>query len=133
MIKTLSTYLVVHVFLFVLGFYLHQHLIGGHKNVMPFTLERVYIFNSLASFLICVSIFGVSKVEYLKNQLGFLYLGLFIFKLLIFASVFSSFFQEREQLALITKLSLLIPTLIFIAVELFFTVKILGKINTFKK
>jgi hypothetical protein len=133
LIKTLLTYIFVFGLLFTIGYHVHEYLLKEQVDFMPFSLKAIYIFHAIFSFLICTFLLLISKKDKLKDQLGFLYLGTFVFKLVVFAMIFSALFFGDLQLTLKHKVSLLIPVFIFLVPEAYFIVKILSKLNTDKK
>ncbi|QLG45209.1 DUF6168 family protein [Costertonia aggregata] len=129
MIKTLLTYVLVFGLLFLGGFYLHAHYLFNKETVTFFSLQKVYVFHSICSFVICTFLLLVSKSGNFKHQLGFFYLGAFVFKFVAFGIAFSPSLFGEIHLSQIEKISLLVPVLIFLIPEVYFVVKILGKLN----
>ena len=119
------TYVFIFGLLFLIGYHVHDYLLEEDIIEVPFSLKNVYIFHAVFSFLICSSLFLLSKIEKFKDQIGFIYLGTFVFKLLVFGIIFSQLFSENLQLSLSHKVSLLIPVFVFLAVEAYFIVKLL--------
>ena len=127
------TYIFVFGLLFLIGYHVHEYLLKEQAGLMSFSLKEVYIFHAIFSFLICTILFLISKRDKQKDQLGFLYLGTFVFKLVVFAVIFAELFFGDLQLSRTDKVSLLIPVFVFLVPEAYFIVKILANLNTDKK
>jgi hypothetical protein len=68
-----------------------------------------------------------SSVDKIFSQLGFIYLGTLFFKIVIFCAIFYQPVFQEENLSQIARVSLFIPTLLFLLTEAFFVAKILNK------
>lgn len=127
MIKTLFLYTVVFFTIFLICFSLNENLIEKQEVILPFSLRKVYLFHLGFSLLICVNFKVFSSVDKIFSQLGFIYLGALLFKILLFCAIFYHPIFNEENLSQIARLSLLIPTLLFLLTEAFFVAKILNK------
>lgn len=126
MTKSIITYILTFALIGILSYLLHNSFIEEKGMSLPFSLKKVYIFFALFSFVIC-SLFKIgSIVNKIKEQLGFIYLGTIIFKIVVFAVVFyESVFAV--DLTSAQRIALIIPMAIFLFVEVFFVAKILNK------
>jgi hypothetical protein len=127
MIKTLFLYTVVFFSIFLICFSLNENILEKQGVILPFSLRKVYLFHLGFSLLICVNFKVFSTVDKIFSQLGFIYLGALLFKILLFCSIFYEPIFNEENLPQIARLSLLIPTLLFLLTEAFFVAKILNK------
>jgi len=125
--KAIFTYILVFVFLFLIGFYMHDYVLTSTEKELLFSLEKIYLFHAFFSGLICINLRLASTVDKLYPQLGFLYLGTFIIKLILFGVFFYNPIFTIEKLNFTEKISLLIPLFLFLSTEVIFVVKILNK------
>ncbi len=133
MIKTLGLYLLVFLVLLGLGFTTHLSFIKTQTVNVSFSITAVYVFHTLFSFLLCSIFLVLGTSEKWQSQLGFLYLGALIFKVLLFSAIFSSTLFGEEVLTHTEKLSLLIPVFIFLVPEVYFISRILSEIDSKNK
>jgi len=127
MIKDLLVYLVVFVALYFIGLYVHQEVLANKGIGLRFSLEKMYLFHAFFSGLICVNLRFASSVDNLHSQVGFLYLGTFIVKLILFTVIFYNPIFTIDSLTFTERISLLIPLFIFLSTEVIFVVQILNK------
>lgn len=127
MIKKLLLYPAVFILLFFTGFYLHNLYLTQKEVLLPFSLEKVYQFHATFSALICINFLLLSTVNKIFDQLGFIYLGTFFLKIGLFCVVFYSSIVTNENLEKTAKITLLIPTFIFLLTEVIFVAKILNQ------
>ena len=125
--KDIFTYIITFVMLFLAGFYLHQYLLEKQAIILPFSLDKIYLFHAFFSLVICINLRLISTVDKLFSQLGFIYLGTLLIKLILFGVFFYDPILTIEKLSFLEKLSLLIPVFIFLLTEAIFVVKILNK------
>ena len=127
MIKKLLLYPAVFILLFFIGFYLHNLYLTQKEVLLPFSLKKVYQFHAVFSALICINFLLLSTVDKIFDQLGFIYLGTLFLKIILFCVVFYSSIVTNENLENTAKLSLLVPTIIFLLTEVIFVAKILNQ------
>lgn len=127
MIKRIASILLVFVVLYFVGFYLHQNILTNLDENVSFSLQKLYLFHAGFSILICVNFQLLSNVNKISEQLGFIYLGALLFKILLFSATFYTAIISEENLTTISKISLLIPTFIFLLTEVVFVSKILNR------
>tara|TARA_R110002049_G_scaffold112989_1_gene262981 strand:- start:5410 stop:5799 length:390 start_codon:yes stop_codon:yes gene_type:complete len=127
MIKRIASILLVFVVLYFVGFYLHQNILANLDENVSFSLQKLYLFHAGFSILICVNFQLLSNVNKISEQLGFIYLGALLFKILLFSATFYTAIISEENLTTISKISLLIPTFIFLLTEVVFVSKILNR------
>ena len=77
--------------------------------------------------LICVNFQLLSTVNKIFEQLGFIYLVTIVLKIVLFGIIFYESIFKTENLTNVARISLLIPTLLFLLTEAFFVIQILNK------
>ncbi len=127
MIKTIFLYSFIFFTLFFVSFSLHNHFLEENQVLLPFSLKKVYLFHLGFSMLICINFKLLSSVNKIADQLGFIYLGTLLLKLVLFSIIFYQSIFTEEELSKISRISLLIPALIFLLTEAIFVAKILNK------
>lgn len=127
MIKTLLSYFLVFFGLYFLAFNLHENYVVKNSLAIPYSLQKVYQFHLGFSLLICVNFKLLSTVDKMFDQLGFIYLGTLILKMVLFFIAFYNSVFLVENLSQFARISLLIPALIFLLTEVIFVAKILNE------
>lgn len=127
MIKNLFLYTLVFFVLYFFSHFLHQSFIEKQKIILPFSLQKVYLFHTGFSLLVCMNLLLFSNVNKIIDQLGFIYLGTILLKLVLFSLLFYSSTIINDSLTFSAKISLLIPLIIFLLTEAFFVSKILKR------
>ena len=127
MIKDILLYSVVFFFLFLVSFSLHEFYIENQHIILPFSLRKVYIFHLGFSLIICINFLVFSTVDKVFEQLGFIYLGTIVLKLLLFCLIFYKSIFTEEGLPFSARFSLFIPMIIFLLTEVVFVAKIIKK------
>ena len=97
------------------GFLLNNFLLSNAGITLSFPVLHVYLFNIIATILIYTLIEVV--LGYLPNETGYLYLGLMMVKMGILILLFQKSIFSEEGLTKPEKLTLLIPMLLFLAIE----------------
>lgn len=118
--------------LFTLGVAVHEYIIANNSVKIGYSLVKVYLFHAIYSFLLCAVFQILSDVRKWQEQLGFLYLGALVFKLVFFSVLFSSFLFGQETFTFPERVSMLVPVFIFLLPEVYFIYKILMKIDAIK-
>ena len=127
MIKNSIKYVLFFSTLFIIGYKLHTLLIEEKTALLPFSLINVYWFHAITSFLICFVIDLFSRQLKYHDQLGFIYLGTLVFKILAFCIVFNKVLFGEQTLSKSESISLLIPLAIFLVTEVYFIAQILNR------
>jgi len=127
MIKTIFLYSFIFFTIFFVSFSLHNNFLEENQVLLSFSLKKVYLFHLGFSMLICINFKLLSSVNKIADQLGFIYLGTFLLKLVLFSIIFYQSIFTEEELSKISRISLLIPALIFLLTEAIFVAKILNK------
>tara|TARA_B100000795_G_scaffold247348_1_gene213529 strand:- start:564 stop:950 length:387 start_codon:yes stop_codon:yes gene_type:complete len=127
MIKSISLYSLVFFSLFFLGLFLHENFIEKQAVILPFSLRKIYLFHLGFSMLICVNFKLFSTVDKVFEQLGFIYLGTLLLKIVLFCVIFYNSIFTAEILTQTARLSLFFPLIIFLLTEAIFVAKVLNK------
>jgi len=127
MIKTIFLYSFIFFTLFFISFSLHNYFLEGNQVLLPFSLKKVYLFHLGFSMLICINFKLLSSVNKIADQLGYIYLGTLLLKIVLFSIIFYQSIFTEEELSKISRISMLIPALIFLLTEAIFVAKILNK------
>ncbi|ALM08419.1 hypothetical protein SB49_11800 [Sediminicola sp. YIK13] len=127
MLKKVLFQVLLFGFLFCSGFYTHRFILESNEILIQLPLFQIYLFHGIFSLIICASFQILSSYEKFASQLGFIYLGTFLLKLLLFAIIFNGLLFNNEANSLTNKISLLAPVFIFLLFEVIIIAKILGK------
>ncbi len=127
MIKRIIIVLLVFLGLYFVGLYSHQYIISNYQEKLPFSLEKLYLFHCGFSILVCINLLLLQNVNKISEQLGFIYLGALLLKILLFSLAFYSSVIKGNHLSTLAKTSLLIPTFVFLLTEVFIISKIINK------
>jgi len=128
MVKKLLLYLGLVIVLFYTTYLPHNYFSDYYNVLYNFSLKDVYLFHAISSLVLCFVfelIYHLS--ESFRDQLGFLYLGSTVLKVMLFFIVFSSTFLSSDSLSNGEGISLLIPMAIFIFFEVIIVIKILNR------
>ena len=127
MIKDIIKYVLIFSTLFFVSYNLQLLFIKARIALLPFNLFSVYLFHAIFSFLICVSIDFLSRQENQKDQVGFIYLGTLVLKVLVFCIVFYKVLFSNENLTKSQSVLMLIPLVIYLVAEAYFIIQILNR------
>jgi len=127
MIRSILVYTAIFFCTFLISYSIHEYLLEEQEIVLPFSLKKVYLFHLGFSMIICINFIAISSVEKIFEQLGYIYLGTLLLKLIIFIAIFYKSIFTEEPLPFITRISLLIPMIIFLIIEAIIVAKILKK------
>ena len=127
MIKSIILYAFVFFSIFFLSLFLHQNYIEKQAIILPFSLKKVYLFHLSFSLLICTNFLLFSAVNKIFEQLGFIYLATILIKLILFCIIFYNPIFTKDNLSFSSRVSLIIPVIIFLLTEAIFVAKILLK------
>lgn len=132
MIKQLGVYLISFLLVSFIGYYLHAIVLSQFANKSPISLKYVYTFFGGFSLLLCTNFSLLSRTEKFKDQLGFLYLVSVALKILLFCIVFSKHIFIEASFTREETVNLLIPMLLMLVLEVFFTSKLLNYSSSLK-
>lgn len=125
--KRLISILLTFIVLYIVSTYFHNLILDNNDITLPFSIERLYLFLTGYSILICFNLQLFTKIPKIADRIGFIYLGTSLIKIVLFLVVFHPPIILQESLVLPTKLSLLVPIFIFLIMEVFFVTKILNR------
>ncbi len=127
MLKTLIVYCFAFVVLFLVVHFSQEFILHQLSSSVRFDVLYTNLFFALASLIICIHFQFFSLFKSLEAQLGFVYLPTLFIKGIIFFFAFKTEVFSLDVLTTIERLSLLIPLLVFLGLEVFFVVKIIRK------
>lgn len=127
MIKSIVGFTFIFFFLFLVSLSLHELYLENKQLILPFSLQKVYLFHLVFSLVICSNFLVFSTATKVFEQLGFIYLGTILLKLILFSIIFHKTIFSEEGLPFSARLSLFIPMLVFLLTETVFVTKILKK------
>jgi len=132
MIKDFIKYVVVFGVFYVLGLHIHMYMLEEKSINLIFSLQSIYLFHLLFSLVVCVVFNILSNNKKILEQLGYIYLGVLLLKIIVFSIIFYNPVFTTENLTKTQSISLLIPIAIFLTIEVFFIVRIIGKNHSIK-
>ena len=107
-------------------FYLSQvFLLGENKGDFVALLEKAYVFHVCFSLLLVILFQLLSSKPKFFEQLGFIYMGALVFKIILFAILFYPQLLGAVLLSRYYRVSLLIPVIVFLPLEVIFISKIM--------
>jgi len=127
MIKSIVGFTFIFFFLFLVSLSLHELYLENKQLILPFSLQKVYLFHLVFSLVICSNFLVFSTAAKVFEQLGFIYLSTILLKLILFSIIFHKTIFSEEGLPFSARLSLFIPMLVFLLTETVFVTKILKK------
>lgn len=129
MIKKLLILSLVFSGVFLLSYSNHENYLENQAINLPFSLKKIYLFHLGFSLIVCFNFYLLSTVDKIFDQLGFIYLVTLFLKIILFCIIFYQSIINQEHLSLIVRVSLLIPTFIFLLTEAFFIIQIFNSKN----
>lgn len=127
MIKRIITILLFFLILGVLGYQLHLFIFLKLNYTPSFSLSKLYLFHTGFSILVCVNFILLSNVNKIAEQLGFIYLGTLLLKIVLFVATFYVSVIKADVLSFLDKISMLITTFLFLLTELIFVIKMINR------
>ncbi|MGJ8548474.1 DUF6168 family protein [Winogradskyella wichelsiae] len=127
MIKSLMLYAASFAVLFLIIHFSQEFVLNESNKTVRFNLWDTNVFLVIASLLICIHLKLFSSIKSFQPQLGFIYLPTLFIKGGLFFLAFKSSVFSLETLTMVERLSLLLPLLLFLVLEVFFVVKILAQ------
>lgn len=125
MIKSITTYLLTFLVLFVVSYNMHQYIIDKNTIHLRFAIQPIYLFFVLTSLAISLTFLVLNSIQKTREQLGFLYLGTMFLKIMLFVFVFYNSIIKIPSLSKTESLNVLIPLFIFLFLEGYFVVRLL--------
>ena len=114
-------------FLFVgtTSYFLHLSFLEEKDEFFIPFLQKAYIFHFSFSLILLISFSILAQFDKFFEQLGFIYMGLLVFKIVIFAVLFFPQLLGENLLSHFYRASLLIPVIVFLPLEVIFISKIM--------
>jgi hypothetical protein len=125
MIKKFLIFVVAFAVLFAVVYGVQEAFINQSSQEIRFSVFDTNVFFVVTSFIICIHFEIFSNIKKLQSQLGFIYLPTLFIKGVLFFIIFKSSLFNSETLTITERLHLLIPFLLFLALEVFFITQIL--------
>ena len=132
MIKKISLYSIAFILFSGILYIVHTVGLSHIADQSPISLKNIYIFNTGFSILLCIAFILLSENQKFSDQLGFLYLGSVVLKIIGFCLVFYKPIFKTDSYTNIESVNLLIPIMLFLFLEVFFISKILKNIHPLK-
>ncbi len=126
MIKRISLKIIFFVLVSLVVYFLHTIGLSNLASHSPISLIQVYIFNTVFTVFLCVTAIVLSKTEKYADQIGFLYLGSVVLKVIFFFLLFYKPIFKSDDFTNIEIFNLLIPIILFLIFEVVVISKILN-------
>lgn len=106
------------------GLIFHEYYLNANQLELSYSLLKVYIFHSLASFIVYILV--LLTYNWRSDQAGYVFLvGVFV-KTGLFVLIFNASIFQKEQLLMFERVSLLIPFMVILCIEALFVSRILS-------
>lgn len=125
MLKKIIIYIVVFVLTGATSYLLHIFLLGKGNEHFITNLQKAYFFHFLFSLVLLIGFEITARSDTFFQQLGFIYMGLLVLKILVFTIGFYPELLGDNMLPRFYRASLLIPVIVFLSLEVFFISKIM--------
>lgn len=129
MIKSFAVYAIAFIALFFVVQLTQEYGLELLNKSLRYELWDVNKFFAVVSLLICVNLKFLSTIKSLHTQLGFIYLPTLFIKGGLFFLMFKSTIFQLNNLTFDERLNLLIPLFLFLALEVFFVIKIIKEVE----
>ena len=126
MLKKILFYIVVFLFVGATFYLAHVFLLGENQEDFIPLLQKDYIFHVSFSLVLVIVFQLLASNPKFFEQLGFLYMGALVFKIVIFAILFYPQLLGDILLSRFYRVSLLIPVIVFLPLEVIFISKIMN-------
>ncbi|TLP80782.1 DUF6168 family protein [Maribacter sp. ACAM166] len=125
MLKKIVIVIVVFLLVGTTSYFLHIFLLEEEVERFIPLLQKAYIFHFSFSLVLLLSFLVLAQFNKYFEQLGFIYMGLLVLKIIIFAGFFYPQLLGDNLLSRFYRASLLIPVIVFLPLEVIFISKIL--------
>lgn len=109
------------------SYFLHSLFFQDDGLEIKLLLQKTYLFHFLFSLLLVIGFEILSKQRKIFEQLGFIYIGLLVFKIVLFTAMLFPQLMGDQTLPRIYRAFILIPIFIFLSLEVFFVSKIMQR------
>lgn len=127
MVKKILQYIVVFISVGATIYFTQNFLQNDVPEYFKNILKNTYFFHFIFSLFIIIVFYVGSFYEKIQDQLGFLYLGLLVLKIMVYTILFYSKILGDIPMPMFYRASLLIPIFIFLILEVYFISKIIKK------
>ncbi|SNR24883.1 hypothetical protein SAMN04488009_0322 [Maribacter sedimenticola] len=124
MLKNILILLVVFIFVGTTSYFIHFYTLVNEGSFKPL-LEKAYLFHGFFSLGMLILFTILAQFKKFFDQLGFIYMGLLVFKIVIFTSLFYPQLLGDNLLPRFYRASLLIPVIVFLPLEVIFISKLM--------
>ncbi|MFX0555999.1 DUF6168 family protein [Maribacter sp. CXY002] len=125
MLKKVLLYMVVFTLVGATSYFLQDLLLSETESSFNPILKKAYWFHYVFSIVLVIFFQFASKSDRFFEQLGFIYLGVLVFKIMVFAALFYPQLLGEKLMPQFYRASLLLPVFIFLFLEVFFISKIM--------
>ena len=125
LLKTVLLYIVVFTLVGTTSYFLHNLLLNGEDETFISLLRKTYLFHGIFSLSVIMVFNLLARINSVFPQLGFIYMGLLVFKIMVFTMVFYPQLMGGQTISRFHRASLLIPIAIFLMLEVIFVIKTL--------
>ncbi|WP_419213263.1 DUF6168 family protein [Maribacter sp. X9] len=125
MIKKIILYIVVLLLVGTTSYFFHLFLLKEKHESFTVVLQNAYVFHLCFSLATLIIFRLLARSNKLFDQLGFIYMGLLVFKIVVFATLFYPQLLGEDLLPRSFRASLLIPVIVFLPLEVIFISKIM--------
>ena len=88
-------------------------------------LQKAYVFHFCFSLAMLIIFQWLARSNRVFDQLGFIYMGLLVFKIVVFTTLFYPQLLGEDLLTRSYRASLLIPVIVFLPLEVIFISKLM--------
>ncbi|WP_157491733.1 DUF6168 family protein [Maribacter thermophilus] len=127
MLKKIFLYTTVFTLVGAVSYFLHSLFFQDDGLEIKLLLQKTYLFHFLFSLLLVIGFEILSKQRKIFEQLGFIYIGLLVFKIVLFTAMLFPQLMGDQTLPRIYRAFILIPIFIFLSMEVFFVSKIMQR------
>lgn len=126
MLKNIILYIVVFTVVGATSYFLQNFVLSTPPSYFGPLLIKAYSFHYLFSLTLVIVFLIASKNKSFFEQLGFIYMGVLVFKLTLVAAIFYPYLLGELVMPQLYRGLLMLPAIIFLYLEVFFISKIMG-------
>ena len=126
MLKNIILYIVVFTVVGATSYFLQNFVLSTPPSYFGPLLIKAYSFHYLFSLTLVIVFLIASKNKSFFEQLGFIYMGVLVFKLTLVAAIFYPYLLGELVMSQLYRGLLMLPAIIFLFLEVFFISKIMG-------
>jgi len=126
LLKNIILYIVVFTVVGATSYFLQDFVLSTPPSYFGPLLVKAYSFHYLFSLTLVIVFLIASKNKSFFEQLGFIYMGMLVFKITLVAVIFYPYLLGEFVMPQLYRGLLLLPAIIFLFLEVFFISKIMG-------